>query len=443
MQNRRMLVVSRATILFAGAILLAGAAGCASQKVADRDLRARRGYVYYLDGAGGGSLLTNWGVGVRQGLSDAGYDGTGEMFTWETGLGVAADHQSSVPYKKARAQQLVTRIVEYHKAHPDAPITIIALSAGTAVAVYALEALPPEPIIEDVVMLSGSLSADYDLTDALRRVRDRMFIFTSQRDNVLQLLVPVGGTADRKPGFVGTLGIDGARMPKGASQQTINLYGKIVQIPWNPEFGRLGNAGGHTDSVSPGFVREVVAPLIMTTSTKAIAAPVSGEMVDNPDYTRWARAKPGSWSQFRGEQELEGRKQRVTIRTTLVAVNDQRLVVDREFRDELGRDAGTPGPRRIFVPAKIKPSDHPLTSPKAKITPVEPRTFTVKGKSFTVPGRAVDAPGHFDAWGDDASGEVFTSTEVPGALLALRLRTTLDGRAGEFRGELADYFEAK
>lgn len=443
MQRHRMRSVTRATAMLACAALLVAAAGCASQKVVDRDLRARRGYVYYLDGAGGGTLLSNWGVGVRQGLRDAGYDGTGEMFTWETGLGVAADHQSSVAYKKARAKQLAAKIIEYHKEHPDAPISIIGLSAGTAVAVYTLEALPPDVIIEDVVMLSGSLSADYDLTDALRRVRDRMFIFTSQRDNVLQLLVPVGGTADRKPGFVGTLGIDGARMPKGASAETVNLYGKIVQIPWNPEFGRLGNAGGHTDSVSPGFVREVVAPLIMTTSTKAIAMPASGDMVANPDYTRWAGQKPGSWALLRGEQQIDGRTQRIMVRTTLVAANDQRLVVDREFKDERGRDAGTPGPRRIFVPAKIKPSDHPLTAPGSTVEQLPPRSFTVKGKALTVPGRRVEAMGHFEAWGDDAQGEIFSSAEVPGGLLALDLRTRIEGHMGEFKGELADYFVAK
>ena len=57
--------------------------GCASQ---EREVRMQRGYVYFCDGSGGGSVLMNYSGGVRQGLLNAGYEGAGEMFNWHSGV---------------------------------------------------------------------------------------------------------------------------------------------------------------------------------------------------------------------------------------------------------------------------------------------------------------------------------------------------------------------
>jgi hypothetical protein len=95
-------------------------AGCGSpfQPLPDRATRMTRGYTYYLDGAGGGQPLKNWAGGVRQGLLDAGYNGAGEVFTWETGMGVAADQGASVEFKRSKARELAGRIQTYARDYP-------------------------------------------------------------------------------------------------------------------------------------------------------------------------------------------------------------------------------------------------------------------------------------------------------------------------------------
>jgi pimeloyl-ACP methyl ester carboxylesterase len=97
------------------------------------------------------------------------------MFSWETGLGVALDQVASNEYKRAKAAKLADKIVAFHRGHPNTPVTLVGFSAGAVVAMFTLESLPDSPIVENVVLLSGSLSADYDLTSALaRRLRTRL-----------------------------------------------------------------------------------------------------------------------------------------------------------------------------------------------------------------------------------------------------------------------------
>ena len=83
--------------------------GCAAQ---EREVRMQRGYVFFCDGSGGGTVLVNYARGVRQGLRNAGYEGAGEMFNWHTGLGVASDHTSSVKYKRKKAAKLAQEVQE-------------------------------------------------------------------------------------------------------------------------------------------------------------------------------------------------------------------------------------------------------------------------------------------------------------------------------------------
>jgi pimeloyl-ACP methyl ester carboxylesterase len=257
--------------------------GCASIP-ADIQARSQRGYVYYLDGAGGGSALSNWSSGIREGLRNAGYPGWGEMFPWETGLGVAFDQVASDEYKRGKATELAHKIMRFRQDHPDAPITLIGFSAGSAVAVYTLESLPTSLIVENIVLLSGSLSADYDLTQALARVRQRMYIFTSDHDVILTVLVPISGPADRRAGAQSVIGVSGAIMPANPSPETESQYAKVIEVRWNPSFRSFANRGGHTDAVNEMFVRAFVAPLVFVAPTvQAGVSPAPGK-VRNPDY---------------------------------------------------------------------------------------------------------------------------------------------------------------
>jgi hypothetical protein len=239
------------------AALIAGS-GC----VASSPVYTGHGVVFYCDGAGGGGV-TNWGPGVKKGLADAGFQGSFDEFPWETGLGVIVDQDTSVEYKKGQGKKLADQISAYHAQHPDDPLYLMGLSAGTAVAVYTLEALQPSVPIEAVVMLSGSLSSGHDLTQALHRVEGDFYVTTSQRDSILRDVVPKTGSADREHVGEDVIGVHGCHMPKGASAETRRLYSKVVVIAWNPSFEKFGDAGGHTDTTHPGFVQHVIAPLII------------------------------------------------------------------------------------------------------------------------------------------------------------------------------------
>ncbi len=225
------------------------------------------GVVFYCDGAGGGGI-TNWGPGVRKGLADAGFTGTFDEFSWETGLGVLADQTESVADKRAQARKLAAQIKAYKSQYPGSPVHIMGLSAGTAIVPFALEELPESASVDTAVLLSGSLSSGYDLTKALRRVRGDMYVTTSPNDTILSGVVPMTGSADRQNVGDDVVGIHGCHLPPGASAETRRLYSKIVIIAWEPSFRQFGDAGGHTDTTNASFVQHVIAPLIIRESPR-------------------------------------------------------------------------------------------------------------------------------------------------------------------------------
>ena len=222
-----------------------------------------QGIVFGCDGSGAGVLI-KWGPPVRKGLRDGGYRGVFSPYRWQTGLGVAADHLSKPAYKRSAAEGLAKKIAQHHALHPGDPIYVGGLSADCAVVLYALEQLPERVRVEQVVLLSSSVSADYDLTRALRRIHGKLFAFTSSRDQVLSSLVSNVGTADGRPPGTAISGLRGFSPPARATTQTKSLYAaKVKNIAWRPEFARHGHNGGHTDVVNSTFVKKYVAPLMV------------------------------------------------------------------------------------------------------------------------------------------------------------------------------------
>ncbi len=239
------------------------------------------GQVFYFDGAGGGAI-GGWSRGVKQGLRSAGYEGDFVVAPWHTGFGVVADQTSTLAYKRAKAREMADRIVFYMKEHPFRPVHVIGLSAGTAVAVFALEALPANRQVDSVVLLGSSLSAHYDMRPALTRVRDGVHVFTSDRDGVLGVLVPAAGTADREFCGACSAGLHGFHLPANADPETREAYEKIENIQWRAEFERSGYYGGHTDVVNARFIRDYVAPRLMVDGPQFVAAGVQ-PMVEGED----------------------------------------------------------------------------------------------------------------------------------------------------------------
>lgn len=252
------------------------------------------GTVFYLDGAGGGGLILSWSSGVRKGLHEGGYRGEFREESWQTGLGPGADHFASASFKRRQASRIAAAIRDHIDRHPGEPVNLIALSSGTVVAIFILEALPTNYQVDNVVLLSASISSQHDLTAALRHVRGRLYVFTSRTDAVLEVLVPLTGTADRR--FSQPAGTVGLQPPSDAGIETHELYAKVANIPWRRSFADSGNFGDHVGPARRRFVRDYVAPLLLhpLPAPGPIAADRPPLLSGHPVSSRPAPAKPSS-----------------------------------------------------------------------------------------------------------------------------------------------------
>jgi len=433
-QTRRFLRISVGVL---GLAALGAGGGCRATG-ADRPARMKEGCIFYCDGAGGGSVFRNWSGGIRRGMKRAGYAGSGTMFRWQTGLGAAADQATSVEYKRRKAGELARKIRQYAQAHPGAPVTLMGLSAGTAICVYALEALPEEVTVRDVFLFAGSVSSTYDLTAALKRVDRHAFVFSSDNDAVLRFLVPLSGTADREPASVGTIGVDGIRWPPSAGAETRRQYAKIIDVPWEEEFAQYGYLGGHTDVVNARFVQAVVAPLVMGKAIRGGAeAQFAATQVPNPDYERWASFRPGTWTLLEGFHIQEDWREPIRIRETLVSVEPDKLMLERTFVLVNQEETTAPVHRLFVVMARIDSYEHPFTAPDSTIREgLEEQPLSIGDQTHPCRVRTVWAKGTYEEWGTAPTATVYTNPDVPGGIVRIDLTTRTEGQEARYLGQV-------
>lgn len=229
--------------------------------------RAAAGIVYYCPGAGN---YDGGDQGLRAGLEAAGYEGEVAPFYWSIApigpLGGVIDQLARLN-PRLRARALAHWIEEYTERYPGRPVNLVGLSAGTGVALWALEHLREGVEVDNVVLLSSSLSSTFDVSRAARRVRGRIYCYHSPNDAILSVPMRLTGTIDgvftaRAAGLVGL------HSPRGADC--------VVNVAWRPEFDPLGYHGGHTDATSPAFVRAEIAPHIIRHPVVASATPDRG-----------------------------------------------------------------------------------------------------------------------------------------------------------------------
>lgn len=239
------------------------------------------GLTYYLGGAG---PVGNVGsLDVPGGLQDAGYKGAVEVFTWQ-GLTHAGD-QMNLSRNRSKAAELAAEIKRYRKHYPSQEINIIALSAGTGIAAFALEYLPEGIQVDHAVFLGCSLSSKYDLTRALRRVRKGLYVVYSEFDPILKNVVWYTGTVDRSSAEEGVAGLEGFRLPDHLGPDTERQYAKLHNVPYRYEFYDYEYEGRHTDCTRRGFISEYIAPAVMGDDKKLIGEPVE-------EWTAFHREKP-------------------------------------------------------------------------------------------------------------------------------------------------------
>jgi pimeloyl-ACP methyl ester carboxylesterase len=243
-------------LLAASVVVLAGCGSAGARCVAlSGGDGYDRGLVICLSGAGG---IAGEVGRIHQGLIDGGARCAVESFEWSSGS-ILAD-QADLRANKAKARILACRIEKYLTVHHDCPVHLVGVSAGTGLVVWALEDLPPDCHVANVVLIASSLSQQYDLAAALGHVGGRLVVHYSPVDTVLGVLVPATGTVDRAGGTSG--GLSGFRPPDKADNATRALYAeKLTQVGWSAEDTALGHLGDHLGGTQPAYVRERIASL--------------------------------------------------------------------------------------------------------------------------------------------------------------------------------------
>lgn len=146
--------------------------------------RAERGVVVILPGIEGESSANHE---IRQGLRDGGIPYALAIYRWGSGNMLA--NQVDVEGNRRKAAELAQRIVTYQQRHPGRPVFLLGHSAGGGMAVFALEYLgqiPGARPVDGVFLLSASISADYDLSTALRMTRRGLANVSNPDDRMLK-----------------------------------------------------------------------------------------------------------------------------------------------------------------------------------------------------------------------------------------------------------------
>lgn len=236
---------------------------CASSGCAEN--LASNSIVYYCDGAG-------WYTGsakVQSGLKQAKFPGGFERYGWSTFLGPGTDHL--IAARSTGVAKGLTRKIEKHlRDHPEADVHLIGLSAGTAVVLNAIEQLPADVKVSNVVLLSSSASSQRDLTKIMQRVSGSLYNTVSRRDSILSALtVNADGGEGRPAGAVGF------RRPRGARRPGSDLaYRRVINLPWKPAYLAYDWDGGHTRVTSSKFIRSVIAPRLKSNDVFPLDRPM-------------------------------------------------------------------------------------------------------------------------------------------------------------------------
>ncbi len=249
-------VASVCSVLCISCIAPLAVAAPNSGKLAAPDAQARPDdYLLHLPGIAGYKWIDEM---MLTGVIEGGFIGEVQVHDWpgdDPGLNALLAHKKN----RRQAQLVAEKIAARRKQHPHARIVLTAHSGGTGILVWALAKLPEDVHVDEVLLIAPALSPTYDLSKALARVRGRMYAFSSPHDAV------VLGVGTRTFGTIDGVRTDAAgrvgfEMPEGADERQ---YEKLVPMPYDPAWMKVGNIGDHIGPMSPRFSRAVLAPLVL------------------------------------------------------------------------------------------------------------------------------------------------------------------------------------
>ncbi|MGL4549690.1 MAG: serine aminopeptidase domain-containing protein [Gemmataceae bacterium] len=212
--------------------------------------RLGRGLAVVLPGVEGRGPLNG---GIAGGLIDGGWPGAVVVHDWTTGRWpLFLYHLRARRRNRRRAAAVASLIARYQDDHPGRPVHVLGHSGGGAIAVWAVEALPPGRNVAGAVLLGPALSPGYPLGPALSRVEGAVWNFWSPLD----LLFLAAGTL-----LFGTA--DGPHAVSAGWGGFAGEYGgRLRQRCYRPAWAGRFHAGGHFGWANRVFVAETLAPLL-------------------------------------------------------------------------------------------------------------------------------------------------------------------------------------
>lgn len=222
--------------------------------------RMDRGLVIILPGIEGESTFNR---DIRRGLEQSGLYCAMPIHHWGRPIPIAGPliNQVDVLGNRLAGKGIARSIVDYRNSYPGRPVYVVGHSGGGGVAIFAVEALPDGYEVDGVVLLSASISAGYNLTEALQKSRHGIVSFFSRADvGLLVVGTTLAGNVDgaRGPG-AGAFGFD---LPKhDADPGRLQAYHKLYQVGLDSR-KEGGFLKAHSSTTRMGFVAYNVAPWI-------------------------------------------------------------------------------------------------------------------------------------------------------------------------------------
>lgn len=239
-------------VLLSSAILLC-TVGCGSLYSGKYQTEARKenGLVVILPGIEGESHFNH---NIRQGLINAGCYRAITIYNWGVpipGIGLLVN-QTNVLGNRMAGKNIAQMIEKYQMAYPGRPVYIVGHSGGGGVAIFTAEAMRPGQIIDGIVLLSASISADYNLRSSLRHCRKGILNIYNPADSaLLGAGTMIMGNVDGGHGASAGL--------SGFIRRDAKLQQRSIPANASDRFGGLA----HNVATRPGFVASYVAPYVL------------------------------------------------------------------------------------------------------------------------------------------------------------------------------------
>lgn len=245
-------------------MVMAFAGGCARSGEYLSSERWDKGLVMVLPGIGGKSPISRH---IGRGLNDAGVECAIRIRQWGFAIPLfkIPVNQMNVRGNRAEAKRIAREILVYQRNYPGRPVYLVGFSGGGGMSVFALEALakyPESRPIDGVVLLSASLSRDYDLQPALEQTRKGIVNFYNPRDILLLAMGTklLGNVDGGRAASAGRIGFLEPQSPEATQSETDR--GRLYQVKVTPDMVETPGMN-HVASTAADFVSEHVAKWIL------------------------------------------------------------------------------------------------------------------------------------------------------------------------------------